>query len=598
MHTEFISRKFAIVQGTVWQRFAPLLITGFLATGSAHGQWIGQSFRHASEADWTLLNSAQWTANGSPAIDIPGQGWLRLTDAAPGKQGQALYSHAFAPADGLIVDFDYVMWGPGSPPNAGDGITFFLFDKANNAAMTGQSDQGSSLGYCQGPGGILGLGFDAFGLYGLPVGCPSGGANQMPQSFVLRGPNSSNSPVIASTVSLPAPETLNSVNAMSRPSQTRSARVTLLPLSTGGYQVMLDEGATGTTPSSRINSVFPASYLPASLGLGFGAATGGATQVHEVRLNQAIKPADVRIETSGYGNNFLLGEMVAYHLTLTNKVLSTAVANAAMATISDPATAPALNDSLSAQLSGASWTCQATGAGSTCPAASGAGAISNLGNYTLGQQGSLLFTVTGTLPANSTALCGVQSNMATASFAATGGYTDIDSTDNQASASFVVDCTTALSGTSTANTAQTVLGQTGSYAFTVRNAGPATETVTIEHTPPAGLSNPTWTCHASGGAACPVPNGSSGVQMAGLILPAGSDIGFELQGTASQLGTLNSLIRVMGASSGAYQFASADITVTAASAVAVPASHPLGLAYLGLFVAALGAWHRKRELAD
>jgi hypothetical protein len=81
----------------------------------------------------------------------------------------------------------------------------------------------------------------------------------------------------------------------------------------------------------------------------------------------------------------------------------------------------------------------------------------------------------------------------------------------------------------------------------VANEGPSDEpNARIDDTLPAALINATWTCQASGGAACPVPNGSGSIHAIGVQLPAGSQLLFVVTGKvrSSFTGTLSNTAAV------------------------------------------------------
>ncbi len=83
-------------------------------------------------------------------------------------------------------------------------------------------------------------------------------------------------------------------------------------------------------------------------------------------------------------------------------------------------------------------------------------------------------------------------------------------------------------------------GQSYSYTITARNESASAVTgATVTATPPATLTNVTWTCVASSGGACPAASGSGPIS--GLVtLAANGTATFTLQGTVSGLvGTLS-----------------------------------------------------------
>ncbi len=87
------------------------------------------------------------------------------------------------------------------------------------------------------------------------------------------------------------------------------------------------------------------------------------------------------------------------------------------------------------------------------------------------------------------------------------------------------------------------------YTIVVANAGPAAAAnVTLVDTFPAAFQTPTWTCSPTGGATC--PSGGSGNIIGTASLPAGAQIGFNVDGTVASgtTGVLsNSMTAVVGA---------------------------------------------------
>ena len=79
----------------------------------AHSVTLPPSFGGATEPNWTLRSYAWLTAAGRStpppvfsAIDAPGQGWLRLTDAQNNQSGSAVYNTPFSSSDGVQAEFD------------------------------------------------------------------------------------------------------------------------------------------------------------------------------------------------------------------------------------------------------------------------------------------------------------------------------------------------------------------------------------------------------------------------------------------------------------------------------------------------------------
>ncbi|MEG2975152.1 MAG: hypothetical protein RR882_03610 [Comamonas sp.] len=393
---------------------------------------VEPAFRNSSQPGWSLTRSAQLTAAVPPGYDADGNGWLRLTQNARFQAGVTSYTGgSFSVSEGVVVDFDYVMWMRNPAQNAGgDGLSFYLYDASKS--MSGAS-LGGGLGYCGGDGGYLGIGFDSYGNFTPSSRCATSGGAWSPNSIVVRGPQSARNIYVAG-VSVPA---LNDPTATARP-EHRSARIILTPTGDNAspFLVSVEDGPAGMPVPVITSQPFPFA-APAQLSIGFAASTGGATEVHEVRMNKAAATADVQIDnTMTSPGSRRVGDLVSYALKIKNNVFPN---SSLSAEIDDPASAPLVNDSI-AELTGKTWTCTASGQGTTCPAASGSGDLSDLGNYTMGQGGELSFVFEGRL--DTAAICGASiTNTSTVNFANSAGFTDQDLSNNRASsAAFVVDC--------------------------------------------------------------------------------------------------------------------------------------------------------------
>ncbi|QMV74369.1 hypothetical protein HS961_16855 [Comamonas piscis] len=398
---------------------------------------VPPAFRNAVELQWNLTGSAQLTAASSPGYDAAGSGWLRLTENARQQTGSAQYTGAsFSAEEGVIIDFDYVMWMTDAPTDlAGDGLSFYLYDATKG--MTG-AKHGGDLGYCGGDGGYLGVGFDAYGYFSTDIACGGLGdpnTPRIPNTIAIRGPLSSSNTYLAGT-NVPA---LNNPDATAR-AVDRSARIVLVPTGDANspFLVSVLDGPTGAPAPIITDQPFPYA-APPQLSIGFSASTGTATQIHEVRLNKVAVPADVQIDvamTSPTSRRH--GDPVSYTLSVKNNTLSNSPLSAK---IDVPSSAPLINDRIP-ELSNKTWTCTASGAGTTCPAASGSGDIADLGNYTMGQSGELNFVFQGEV--DQAAVCNASvGNSASVDFTPTSGFADEDPANNQSSSTaFVVDCPT------------------------------------------------------------------------------------------------------------------------------------------------------------
>ncbi len=233
------------------------------------------------------------TPSRAGSADVSGTGWLRLTTAAdrstpPGaaSMGFAYDNVPFTLTQGLVVSFDYACWGGGYynsgsfPNNGADGLSFYLFDGSTTNFTPGGT--GGGLGYGGMSGGYVGVGLDEFGnwssapiqenhvaIHGSTAASPS-------NSLLIKDPT-------------PSPQLCN-YQAGNRPSGlgynhiviaiTPDLHVTVQVVTANGPAVRIDRFSLLTPSGQPIAGMVS---LPPTLKLGFGAATGAANDVHEIR---------------------------------------------------------------------------------------------------------------------------------------------------------------------------------------------------------------------------------------------------------------------------------------------------------------------------
>ena len=182
MFSNFVMRK-------LW-----LVVLACLPLGAWSQFVVDPAFRGSSQPGWSLTGSAQLTAAIPPGHDTDGDGWLRLTDNNISLAGVTSYvGGSFSASEGVVIDFDYVMWMSNPAQNlAGDGLSFYLYDASKSMAG---ATSGGDLGYCGGDGGYLGIGFDAFGNF--TPGCATPAGLNTPNSIVVRGPQAGGNPYVA-----------------------------------------------------------------------------------------------------------------------------------------------------------------------------------------------------------------------------------------------------------------------------------------------------------------------------------------------------------------------------------------------------------------
>jgi hypothetical protein len=425
-----------------------LLLAGYIAPASAQFK-LQQDFKGTTATGWTLSNSATLTA---PSIDAAGSGWLRLTDTGGTEKGLALNdSFSFAGNVPVVVEFNYVSWGG----TGADGMTLFLYDSTTASPMAGALT-GGGLGYCGGAGGYLAIGIDEYGNFSNPAdkcSSASGGPGLRPESLVIRGPASASNAWITTTS---VPGGIDNPHATTRPS-AKTVIFTLTPavLPAVGYTITAQFRSASGQPFQTIfsNVAFP--YVPpANLSVGLSGSTGGSTNIHELQGLAAATPDDLQVTMTG-PSSVLQGASVTYNVTVTNN------GNSTLSGIDSPIVV----DSVPASVTGVAWTCAAS-TGASCDA-SGSGNI-NTSNVTLPANGSISYTITGTLDPGAT--CGTTvGNTANADFSSTTRFLDPDETNNTATVNSTVICNTTLVANPASLTyaPQQVSVSSGSQAVTV-----------------------------------------------------------------------------------------------------------------------------------
>jgi autotransporter-associated beta strand protein len=256
---------------------------------------VTESFTGTSASGWVFGGSSGSTSPYLTAntVDTPGDGWLRLTENTNNQSTYALFDSSIFSVNAQIqIEMEYAFWnGSGA-----DGITFFLVDGNVDASTFQPGAYGGSLGYAQKdagaappsgvagmPGGYLGFGLDNFGNFSNPTEGRIGGPGSRPNAVAVRGPESSNYAYIGGA-------TLNSYGQMDFPTSTTR------PDQTGvdyrAFRITLDANNQLTVEmkfgaSSSFVTAFTADLSaydrPETFKIGFTGATGGSTEIHEVR---------------------------------------------------------------------------------------------------------------------------------------------------------------------------------------------------------------------------------------------------------------------------------------------------------------------------
>ncbi|MGO1317042.1 MAG: DUF7507 domain-containing protein, partial [Cellulomonadaceae bacterium] len=269
--------------------------------------------------------------NDSPTTDDEGKGYLQLTDNEGGRTGAVLFNRAIPSHAGLEIEFDQYQYKPDSGQPA-DGIGFFLTDGAYTLTKTGPmgGNVGGALGYGsieKEPGidqGYLAVGLDRFGNFAnqpyVGTSCPAQTEGQQPNSVVLRGSGNGtdgycivdeNNDVSLGGNSVESGE--RHVKIVISPTTDANARPTVTVYVDG------NEVLQGTMNQD----------LPPTVKLGFTASTGGAREVHLVRMLTVktieslgdinlVKSVDHSDESGTQKTVFTAGDTVPYSFVVTN----------------------------------------------------------------------------------------------------------------------------------------------------------------------------------------------------------------------------------------------------------------------------------------
>jgi hypothetical protein len=235
------------------------------------------------------------TGTGTVAFDPIGQGALRLTGSHTDQVGYVIYDQALSAKQGLTVKFDMYQYGG----DGGDGLSFFLLD--GNKTPTKAGAWGGALGYAasaeKGAAGLdgayVGIGFDAYGNFSNPHDNSIGGPGLTPDSIAIRGSQANAYKYLTGTGSLCA-----GIDAPCATDRNDAKRSVLIDLSsTGLLDVFIDLNADGDFLDAdekaieNFNLIGANGALPDNLKFGFAAATGCATNIHEIKnLHVAAGP--------------------------------------------------------------------------------------------------------------------------------------------------------------------------------------------------------------------------------------------------------------------------------------------------------------------
>ncbi len=226
-------------------------------------------------------------------------------------------------------------------------------------------------------------------------------------------------------------------------------------------------------------------------------------------------------------------------------------------------TGATVSDLLSSDLSNANWTCVAS-AGSVCPA-SGSGPLSATVDLLSG--GTATFTLTATVSG-----AGTITN--TATITAPLGVND-PAGNNSATDVTTAAATADLSITKTDGLTAIAEGGVVTYTIVASNAGPSAVTgATVTDNLPAQMVDPSWTCTATPGSACPAAG--VGNINAAVNLAAGGTVTFTVSSVVNGAGSLNNTATItapLGVNDPTGNNSASDVTLIQRPDLAMTKSH-------------------------
>lgn len=235
-----------------------------------------------------------------PAVDPAGSGVLRLTENRRLNQATTMiYSTPLRLADGLDITFSIAMYGDN---DWADGIAFFLKDGTNSDDAPGAT--GGALGYGHNrfvspfqtvglKGALIGIGFDRHGNFvrePIASHCTSpattgnlGSSVRTPNQVVIRGPDLSENQDGSCGYYLLGAQAFDFGSTDDRSSATRLVRVVVDEPSAVNPQIKVYLGTNSLPAAPTLSVPQPAEFATTTtFKFGFGAATGGASNTHEV----------------------------------------------------------------------------------------------------------------------------------------------------------------------------------------------------------------------------------------------------------------------------------------------------------------------------
>jgi hypothetical protein len=274
----------------------------FTGTEVTQSKWISKAGTGSAEAVLTARADITKPTGGiaglATAIDTPGNGALRLTNASGDQSAFVLFDQAFDSTKGVNVTFDFFSYGG----SGADGMSFFLIDGATAGASVTPGDLGGSLGYATGLNGTtvnpgltnayLGVGFDEYGNFSNPAEIATGdnGPGFAPDSVAVRGKGNATTGykyLTGATIGAG----IDNAAATARATARRTVEIDLT--SAGILNVAIDLNGdrdfedAGERAITNFNVQTANGAAPTTYKFGFSSSTGGLTNIHELN-NLAI----------------------------------------------------------------------------------------------------------------------------------------------------------------------------------------------------------------------------------------------------------------------------------------------------------------------
>lgn len=334
------------------RRLHILLVVISVVLGSifspAYAQFnIQESFSHRSVNSKVIVGDHA-LLTGTNKIDPLGSGWLRLTSDEMKRQGYAIIDESFPSTRGVLVDFEYKSWRTKDGKikgSGGDGISVFLYDGSITKERFKLGSYGGALGYGPGDkilgvtGGYIGVGLDEFGNFvNMSNGTPNR-EGKFQQNVSLRGKITTNSSTTArylKHVLKPGGKTVDYGISNTRPDQYtyyRRVQIEMKPVLEEDKTKVNKDGSYVLKKKFRIKvriqnvhnegfiEVLDYTYdeIPYdTLKIGFGASTGDAVNMHEIRNLNVTTPDGLLINKTVDLLEAKKGDKLTYTIEMSN----------------------------------------------------------------------------------------------------------------------------------------------------------------------------------------------------------------------------------------------------------------------------------------